>query len=282
MIAKNQGRFGKFALHLSTALFFSAGSAAAADLSTLECVISPYQVVDLASPVPGVIDKLYFQKSDFVQAGETAATLESGVERASVVLAQARAAINSEVQANSVNLDFDKRRKDRIEALYEKKTVSIELRDEADRGQSLSRWRLQQARDLKGIRQLELARAQEQLNQKTIRSPIAGYVLKRFKQVGEYVEDQPIMRIAQLDPLYIEAVVPLDLRDKISVGMQAQVFPENANADSHDAKVTSIDQVGDAASGTFGIRLTLPNPENKVLAGVKCTLQFGASAALDW
>lgn len=256
-------------------LMLTAGYAVADELPPLDCVINPYRVVDLASSVPGVLDRVYVDRSDFIEAGEIAATLEAGVERASVVLAKARAAIDSEVQVNSVNLDFDQRRKDRMEALYQKKSISIDVKDEADREQNLSRWRLQQARDLKEIRRLELLRAEEQLKQKTIRTPIAGFVLQRFKQAGEYVEDQPIMRIAQLNPLLVEAVVPIQFHGRIEPGMRGRVYPDVTKQQYHEAEVTIIDRVGDAASGTFGVRLTLPNPDYKVLAGAKCMMKFG-------
>jgi multidrug efflux pump subunit AcrA (membrane-fusion protein) len=225
-----------------------------------------------------VLDKLYVDRSDFIEQGEIAASLEAGVERASVVLAKARAAIDSEVQVNSVNLDFDQRRKDRYDALYQKKTISIDLKEEAEREQRLSLWRLQQAKDLKDIRQLELLRAEEQLQQKTIRTPFSGFVLQRFKGAGEYVEDQPIMRIAQLDPLAVEAIVPIGFHGQLKAGMRAQVFTEGGSGQSYEAEVTTIDRAGDAASGTFGIRLTLPNPEYRVLAGVKCLMKFSVGA----
>ena len=250
------------------------GSIAAQALPPLDCVINPYQVVDLASSVPGVLDKVYVDKSDFIEKGDIAATLEAGVERSSVVLAKARAAIESEVQISSVNLDFDRRRKERMDSLYQKKTISIEIKDEAEREHSLSKWRLQQSKDLKGIRQLELLRAQEQLKQKTIRTPIAGFVLQRFKEAGEYVEDQPIMRIAQLDPLYVEAVVPIDLHGRISKGMRAKIYTQSSATQAHEARVSVVDKVGDASTGTYAIRLTLPNPDFQILAGVKCSIKF--------
>lgn len=252
---------------------------AAEELPPFDCVINPYRTVDLASSVPGVLETLYVDKSDYIEQGEIAASLVAGVERASVVLAKARAAIESEVQVNSVNLDFDRRRKERMDALYEKKTISIEIKDEAEREHSLSRWRLQQARDLKNIRQLELLRAEEQLKQKTIRTPIAGFVLTRFKEAGEYVEDQPIMRIAQLDPLYVEAVIPIEFHGQVNKGMRAQVYTGKSQSDSSEARVTVVDRVGDAGTGTYAIRLTLPNPDFKVLAGVRCSLKFSGGGA---
>ena len=252
----------------------SAALTTAAELPPLDCVVNPYQVVDLASSVPGVLDKLYVDKSEFLEQGQVAASLEAGVERASVQLAKARAAIDSEVRVSHVNLDYDHKRKKRFDSLYETKSISFEVKDEADREYSLSRWRLQQAKDLKDIRQLELLRAEEQLNQKTIRTPISGFVLQRFKEAGEYVEDQPILRIAQLDPLHVEAIVPIEMYDEIRVGMRAQVYPETVVPEAHEAEVIVIDRVGDAASGTFGIRLSLPNPDYQILPGVKCRMKF--------
>ncbi len=249
-------------------------------LPPLDCVISPYQTVDLSSSVAGVLDKIYVEKSDFIAQGQVAASLEAGVEKSSVVLAKARADIQSEVEVSKVNKAFDQRRKERIDVLYEKKSVSFDTKDQAEREYNLSTWRLQQSLDLKNIRQLELRRAQEQLKQKTIRTPIDGYVLQVFKEAGEYVEDQPIMRIAQLDPLYVEAIVPIEFYGRIRAGMTAQVHPETNVQQPREAVVTVVDKVGDAASGTFAVRLNLPNPDYQLPAGLKCSMKFTESGAV--
>jgi multidrug efflux pump subunit AcrA (membrane-fusion protein) len=39
--------------------------------------------------------------------------------------------------------------------------------------------------------------------------------------------------------------------------------------------VVVVDKVVDAASGTLGVRLELPNPDNKIPAGIKCRVTFG-------
>jgi multidrug efflux pump subunit AcrA (membrane-fusion protein) len=40
------------------------------------------------------------------------------------------------------------------------------------------------------------------------------------------------------------------------------------------AKVTLIDQLLDAASGTFGVRLEVANTDAKLLAGSRCRVRF--------
>ena len=54
---------------------------------------------------------------------------------------------------------------------------------------------------------------------------------------------------------------------------ETKITPENG-AGIYDAKVTVVDRVVDAASGLFGVRLELPNPDYKLSAGLKCQVTF--------
>lgn len=42
----------------------------------------------------------------------------------------------------------------------------------------------------------------------------------------------------------------------------------------HTGRVTVVDRVVDAASGTFGVRLALPNADYRLPAGLKCKVRF--------
>jgi RND family efflux transporter MFP subunit len=249
-------------------------SVLAEEFPVVDCVIGPFQIVDLAFAVPGVIERVMVERSDFVKKGQVVAELASGVERATVELARARARVEPEIDVWKITLDFDEKRKARIRSPYEKNVTSDENKDDADRDVELSTLKLQQARDLQTIRKHELERAEEQLKQKIIHSPIDGFVLKKLKMPGEYVEDQAIVRIAQLDPLNVEAIVPIELFGKIPVGMAAEVHPETLAAETRPARVTVVDRAGDAGSGTFGVRLEMPNPDYELPAGLKCDLRF--------
>ncbi len=56
--------------------------------------------------------------------------------------------------------------------------------------------------------------------------------------------------------------------------MEATVLPEEPVGGEHRAEVTVVDRVVDAASGTFGVRLELPNPDYAIPAGLKCRVEF--------
>jgi multidrug efflux pump subunit AcrA (membrane-fusion protein) len=56
--------------------------------------------------------------------------------------------------------------------------------------------------------------------------------------------------------------------------MTVPVRPEAPVSGTHPARVTVVDRVVDAASGTFGVRLQLPNPGYRLPAGLKCEIRF--------
>jgi len=123
--------------------------------------------------------------------------------------------------------------------------------------------------------ELELVRSQALLEQRTIRSPINGVVVERTLGPGEYVRpDANIATLASIDPLNVEAYLPVRYYGLIKVGDTATVHPDEPIGGEDTAKVSIVDQVFDAASGTFGVRLSLPNPGNRLPAGLRCRVTF--------
>jgi membrane fusion protein, multidrug efflux system len=74
----------------------------------------------------------------------------------------------------------------------------------------------------------------------------------------------------------VEVVVPVEMFGKIKEGMTADVVPEFQGFETYRATVTIVDRMIDAASGTFGVRLELPNKENALPSGLKCRVAFPA------
>ena len=133
---------------------------------------------------------------------------------------------------------------------------------------------LQKAMDNRKLARLDLERAQAMLNQRIIKSPISGVVVERFVGLGEFVDNQPLLRLAQMDPLRVEVVLPSEMFRKIKPGMKAYVVPENETDTLYSSTVMIVDRVIDPASGTFGVRLELPNPDYRLPSGLKCKVRF--------
>jgi RND family efflux transporter MFP subunit len=216
----------------------------------LECLVEPSLVVNVGSSVDGVLEQVAFDRGDRVRKGDVVARLQSGVETAAVKLSEAR-------------VEFGRRRMERNEALYQKQLISAQERDEL----------VTEVR----LREEELKKEQETLKLRTIVSPVDGVVVERRLAPGEFIrtDKSVVMKLAQVDPLNIEVVAPARMFGSVRVGMTGRVNLAPFFPGTHVARVVVVDKVIDAASGTLGVRLQLPNPDNRFPAGIKCSVVFG-------
>lgn len=251
------------------------GSAGASGMPSLDCVISPSEVVDVGSPVDGLLAEISVERGDTVERGQVLARLDSSMEKATVAVARAQADMQGELRSREASLEFGQRKQERVEELFQRKAVAHQERDEATTDAEVAQHQLVQAKENSRLAKLELDRAIVALRQRTIRSPISGVVTDRMLSVGERVDEQALLRIAQIDPLRVEVIAQAKLFGTIREGMQARVMPESPADGSHMATVTIVDPVIDAASGTFGIRLELPNPQGQIPGGLRCQVEFG-------
>lgn len=242
--------------------------------SGFDCVITPAQTVNLGSKVPGQLAEMLVDRGTVVVAGQIVATLDSTLEQASLDIANHRAKTDTEISLRRAAFETDRITERRLSSLVDSDVASEHERDRATRDAKLSGWRVLQARDNLEAYKLEQARAKVALDRRKIRSPIDGVVVARLHEPGEYIDSQAVLRIVKLDPLHVEAIVPMHLFGTVNPGMKAQVYSEYNESEAIEATVDVIDPMGDAGSGTFGARLTLPNPDGLIPAGVKCQVRF--------
>jgi RND family efflux transporter MFP subunit len=262
-------------LSLALTLFGSQAMAQTQEPAQLNCRIEPSVVVEMSSAVEGVISEVLVDKNDVVKQGDVVARLDAGVEAATVELRRAQAELTSDVQAQQLALEFSNRALARVKDLYEKKAASFSELDKLKTEHAIAQQQLQQALDRKRQAELEHNRALADLQRRTLVSPINGVVVERLKEPGEHIDFDPVLKLAQLNPLRVEVYAPASLYGKVRAGMKASVVPELGIADrSYAAEVVLVDQVIDGPSNTFGIRLSFANPGNRLPSGLKCRVSF--------
>lgn len=242
----------------------------AAGLQPLGCLIEPFSVSDLGSPVVGVIEQIHVERGDHVRAGQPLASLRADVERMSVSVAEGRAQGLGELKAAEANADLARQKLARAVDLAHKEFISAQALEQTRAEALVAENRLIQAREQREIygREHELARAQ--LGLRTIRSPADGVVADRYLSVGERVEEKPVFRIAVVNPLRVEVVLPAALYPVVRKGTKLRITPDFPGAQPRVATVALVDGVIEGASNTFRARLSLPNPGNGLPAGLRC------------
>jgi RND family efflux transporter MFP subunit len=253
---------------------------AAGQATDHECLIAPYQEVELRSPVEALIRQVLAERGSRVDQGQVLVELESGVERSALEAAQYRSRMQGEIQVAQARLNYARDKSGRLDQLGKDKFVSLEEREAALAELRVAQAELQRVRDNTELAGLESARLAEVLALRTLRAPFAGIVTERLQNPGELAFTgegaRPILKLAQVDPLRVEIVLPVALYGSVQAGMGAQVVPEPPLHGRWAARVKVVDPVLDPASGTFRVRLELPNPQGEIPAGVRCAASFQA------
>lgn len=246
-----------------------------ADPVELNCRIEPNMRVDISSAVEGVVAEVMVNKNDNVAIGQVLARLEAQLETATVDLRKLQANLNSDVEAQTLALDFSSRNLKRVQGLYNKKAASSAELDKAKTEHQLAEQQLKQAKERKQQADLEYRRALADLERRIVKSPIEGVVTAIYKDPGEHIYLEPIMQLVELDPLRVETFAPANLYGQFKIGEFAQVFPDSAiGQKSYTAEIVEVDRVIDAPSNTFGIVLSIANPNYRLPSGLKCRIQF--------
>jgi HlyD family secretion protein len=235
---------------------------------------------DLAFKVSGIIEYIFFQEGDWVNAGQKAAGLEAKdlrdeVDRAKAALAAATANLakyeagyrpqeikEAEALVGKTRADLANKKIDyeRYENLYRRKVVPGLTRDkfEADylMAQETHKSALEQYSLRKeGFRQEEIDQARGQfqeakaaldlaltrLGYATITSPVTGVVLVRPMEPGMTAAvGAPVLTLGDLDNIYFEGYIPETDLAKVKFGMKAEITTDAYPGRKYPAWVSFI------------------------------------------
>jgi RND family efflux transporter MFP subunit len=245
--------------------------------AAFDCMIDARQMVEIRSSVEAVIESVKVDRGSVVTKGQVLVTLQSGPERAALALAEGRAQNQGDIKLAEARLDIAGKKLKRADELFKQKFISENARDEAQADFRLASEELLRARENQRMAELEAERAREVLMLRTIRSPVTGVVVEVMRKAGEFgaiTFKDPIMRLAEIDPLYVVAILPSSMYGKVRRGQRAVVTPDATIGGTYETTVMVVDPVIDAASGTIGVRMELPNRKGRIPAGVRCKVEF--------
>lgn len=226
----------------------------------------------------GLIDKIWVDRGAMIKKDQVLVTLDSGVERAATEAARYRSTIQGRIRTGESRVEFSTAKYKRRETLAGQSFISLHDRDEALTEKRLAESELLEAKDDRRLSEIEYRRLSELLRLRTIKSPVDGVVVDRLFNAGELADNRdlrkPILRLADIGTLYVEVLMPIEAFGKLSTGQKVEVLPEMPVGGRYTATVKVVDRIFDAASGTFGVRLELANPDLKLPAGIKCRASF--------
>ncbi|MGH9499493.1 MAG: efflux RND transporter periplasmic adaptor subunit [Terriglobales bacterium] len=218
----------------------------------------PNRDIRVSSLVAGRIAELAAAEGDRVQAGEVLARVDARpyqdqLTQAEAAEAQARANVENAALANQRNQD-----------LLQRGIAARKDAEDARTQESVAQAVLKQAQAAVALAQLQLTRTE-------VKSPVSGFVVKRFINAGEQVDgtaSQPLVEVANLDSVELIVNVPALYLGKLhaneSLTLRLDTFPDKTFA----GRVVAIPAAVDPANGSGSVRIRIANPGNLLRLGM--------------
>jgi RND family efflux transporter MFP subunit len=216
----------------------------------------------LASDIEGIVEKFDVSEGDFVKKGAILARLEDSLLRIELKGAQANKA-DTESQLSRARADLTRSSK-----LLATETISDkQYTDNLAEVQSLEA----RVRSLEA----EIEHKEDSISKKIIRAPFSGFVVKEHTEVGQWVEKGgPIVTVADLSIMDILVDVPERYVPKLVLGGSTNVQVDALNPEIFKGKIAAIIPVGDSASRTFPIKVSVENRDNHIKGGMLCRVNL--------
>ena len=241
---------------------------------------SAYLVAEVRPQVNGIVKQRLFEEGSLVKAGQPLYQLDDAVYRADhnnakAALAKAKAALYS--------AGLNARRTSEL--------ARIDAVSKQDDEAATAAWRQAEADVAAGQAQVESTGVT--LAFARIVSPITGRIGKSNVTQGALVtanQAEPMARVQQLDPIFVDVAQSsgelLELRKQIAAGTLKEtggtpvtILLEDGSRYPHQGKLQFADVSVDPTTGSFALRVVVPNPENVLLPGmyVRAVLDKGTN-----
>jgi RND family efflux transporter MFP subunit len=167
----------------------------------------------------------------------------------SSVAAMQLASDKANVARLGAQVRFDRGQATRMENLFTQNAIAKSTRDQAVSTRDMDAAALAQA-------EAAVSKSQYTFDHSEIRAPFPGRVVQRLINQGEYATPgKDIVRLVDIGSIEVSVQSPIDVARYLHEGMTVTVFIENRPV---TAIVRAIVPVGDVASRSIEVRLTLP------------------------
>lgn len=239
----------------------------------IEGFTEPFRDLEVASTDVGIVSIINVKEGDRVQKDQILGTLDQSLLNATLEIADRSRNAKGRVNSAQADVRLRTERGEKLIMLLERKHATQEEVDRSVVEKEVSEAQLLAVEEELLIRGLEYDRIQVQLEQRNVRSPIDGVVIKVHRDVGEFVSsnDPVIATVVQLDPLIATYSVPSVLSHELKANVEVNMYVGEARVPAKGV-VDYIAPVIDAQSGTILIKVRVPNANNVYRSGEKCLL----------
>lgn len=265
------------------------------DVSVVEATVAPIESaleisgtlaarsrVGLKPRLPGRLDRVLVDIGDRVSAGQAIATVDRGevdaqVDAAIAAVAVAKASIES-AEAALANAALEH---DRARTLFDSGALPRQRLDAAQTAHRSSAAQRDLAVATHAQAEAALRRAREVQRDATVYSPVAGFVVERNYDPGAIPGDLPVVVVADIHQLKLEAGVSELEAGRLKTGMPAAVSVQARPGETFDGLLAAIAPEVNERNRHFRIEVRVANPRATLLAGMYASARLVLATATD-
>jgi RND family efflux transporter MFP subunit len=248
----------------------------------VEAVTRPSEDVTLSFVRPGRIEKIMVKEGDTVEADKPLAKQDDTADLVQLEQLKAQAEDTTRIKAAEAQAAQKKVDLDKTQELFKKNVATKFELDHAKLDVTIAELSLVLAQFQQAQDKRKYEEAQILVDRMTLKSPIPGRVEQLYVERGESVDAlEKVARVVRINPLWVDAPVPLGEAKDIRPGHAAKVtFDSGDSAVTVTGKVIHVAAVADAASGTRTVRLEVANDFKPARpAGERVKVSFPGDAA---
>ncbi|HEX6214493.1 MAG TPA: efflux RND transporter periplasmic adaptor subunit [Vicinamibacterales bacterium] len=242
--------------------------------------LTPRTRVAVKPRLPGTLEQILVDIGDAVTEGQTIATLDrreidAQADAAIAAVAVAKASLDTaEASLASAVLEHD-----RAKNLFDKGALPRQRLDAADTAHRASLAQRELATANLAQANAALRRAREIQKNATITSPVTGFVVERNYDAGAMPGDLPVVVVADLRQMRLEAGVSELEAGRLRVGMKARVAVQAKPGETFFGQLAAIAPEVDERNRHFKIEVRVPNDGRTLLSGMYATARIVEATA---
>ena len=242
--------------------------------------LTPRSRVAVKPRLPGTLEQILVDIGDAVTEGQTIATLDrreidAQADAAIAAVAVAKASLDTaEASLASAVLEHD-----RAKNLFDKGALPRQRLDAADTAHRASLAQRDLATANLAQANAALRRAREIQKNATITSPVTGFVVERNYDAGAMPGELPVVVVADLRQMRLEAGVSELEAGRLRVGMKARVAVQAKPGETFFGQLAAIAPEVDERNRHFKIEVRVPNDGRSLLSGMYATARIVEATA---
>ena len=242
--------------------------------------LAPRTRVGLKPKLPGRLERITVDVGDRVTEGQIVATIDRAEVDAQVDAVVAAVAVaNAGVESAEATLANAVTEHERAKSLFEAGALPRQRLDAAETAHRASVAQRDLAKANLAQAEAAVRRTKEIQRDTTLYSPVTGFIVERNYDPGAIPGDRPVVVVADLRQLKLEAGVSEFEAGRLKMGLPAVVSVQAKPGETFTGELAAIVPEVDQRNRHFRIELRVANRDTALLAGMSATARLVLSSA---